>query len=153
MKQVPALLIGGLLFSIIAVFLMKSTLNGIAAVNKMKLPVYALGFIAVLCLGILSILVPETVGIGMKALLGVLSGHYEIMALLLLFFAKILAILVSICFGFVGGFVSPALIIGALSGALSALLSFVGFDVSSVTLMIAGMAAVSGTLLGLPFLW
>ena len=37
MKQVPALLIGGLIFSIIAVFLMKSTLNGIA-VNKMKLP-------------------------------------------------------------------------------------------------------------------
>ena len=73
------------------------------------------------------------------------------MALTLLFFAKILAILISICFGFVGGFVSPALIIGALSGALfSAFLSSLGFDVSSITLMIAGMAAVSGTVVGAP---
>ena len=80
-----------------------------------------------------------------------MSGHYEILALALLFFAKILAILISICFGFVGGFVSPALIIGALSGALlSAFLSSLGFDVSSVTLMIAGMAAVSGTIVGAP---
>ena len=88
----------------------------------------------------------------MKSLLqGVLSGHYEVTALILLFFAKILAILISICFGFVGGFVSPALIIGALSGTLlAAFLTTVGFDVSSVTLMIAGMAAVSGTIVGAP---
>ena len=150
-KQVPALLIGGFVFSLVAVFMMKSTLNGIAAVNKLNLPVYFLGLIAVFGLGILSIFVPETVGIGMKPLLGILSGHYEILALALLFFAKILAILISICFGFVGGFVSPALIIGALSGALlSAFLSSLGFDVSSVTLMIAGMAAVSGTIVGAP---
>ncbi len=151
MRQVPALLIGGFVFSLVAVFMMKSTLNGIAAVNKLNLPVHFLGLIAISGLGILSIFVPETVGIGMKPLLSILSGHYEITALTLLFFAKILAILVSICFGFVGGFVSPALIIGALSGALlSAFLSFVGFDVSPVTLMIAGMAAVSGTIVGAP---
>ena len=117
-KQVPALLIGGLIFSLIAVFIMKSILNGMASINKLNLPVHFLGFTAVFGLGILSIFVPETVGIGMKMLLGVLSGHYEITALLLLFFAKIVAILISICFGFVGGFVSPALIVGALSGAL-----------------------------------
>ncbi len=151
MKQVPALLIGGFIFSLIAVFMMKSTLNGIAAVNRLNLPIYFLGFIAVFGLGILSIFVPETVGIGMESLLDVLSGHYEVNTLILLFFAKILAILISICFGFVGGFVSPALIIGALSGALlAAFLTTVGFDVSSVTLMIAGMAAVSGTIVGAP---
>jgi CIC family chloride channel protein len=151
LNQVPALLVGGFIFSIIAVFIMKSTLNGIALVNKFELPIGYLAMIAVFGLGSLGILVPETVGIGMKSLLAILSGQYEITALLLLFFAKILAILISICFGFVGGFVSPALIIGALSGALlSAFLSAVGFDVSTVTLMIAGMAAVSGTIVGAP---
>lgn len=151
LKQVPALLVGGLIFSVIAVLMMKSILNGIAAVNKLNLPIHFLGFIAVFGLGILGIFVPETVGIGMKPLRDILLGHYEIMALAILFFAKIIAILISICFGFVGGFVSPALIIGALTGALlSAFLSSVGFDVSSVTLMIAGMAAVSGTIVGAP---
>lgn len=150
-KQVPALLIGGFIFSLIAVLMMKSTLNGIAVVNKLNLPTYFLGLLAVCGLGILGIFIPETVGIGMESLRKILLGHYEIMALSVLFFAKILAILISICFGFVGGFVSPALIIGALSGALlSAFLSSLGFDVSSVTLMIAGMAAVSGTIVGAP---
>ena len=96
-------------------------------------------------------IVPETIGIGMKSLVSILSGHYEISILFLLFCAKILAVLISICFGFVGGFVSPALMIGALSGGLlSTILSSLGFEVSSVTLMIAGMAAVSGTIVGAP---
>ena len=55
MKQVPALLIGGFVFSLVAVFMMKSTLNGIAAINKLNLPVHFLGLIAVFGLGILSI--------------------------------------------------------------------------------------------------
>lgn len=150
-KQVPSLLAGGLLFSLIAVLIMKSTLNGIAAVNKLNLHVIHTGMIAILGLGVLGIFVPETIGIGMKPLLGILSGEYASSALILLFITKIIAILISICFGFVGGFVSPALIIGALSGALlSVSMSSLGFEVSSVTLMIAGMAAVSGTIVGAP---
>jgi CIC family chloride channel protein len=150
-QQVPALLIGGLIFSVIAVFVMQATLNGIAAVNRLNLNILYLGLVAVLGLGTIGLYVPETIGIGMKSLFAILSGHYDTTALIFLFFAKIVAILISICFGFVGGFVSPALIIGALSGALlSALLSSLGFEVSSVTLMIAGMAAVSGTIVGAP---
>ena len=150
-QQVPALLIGGFIFSVIAVFVMQSTLNGIAAVNKLNLNIVYLGLVAVLGLGTIGLYVPETIGIGMKSLFSILSGHYDTTALVFLFFAKIAAILISICFGFVGGFVSPALIIGALSGALlSAILASIGFEVSSVTLMIAGMAAVSGTIVGAP---
>ncbi len=134
LKQVPALLVGGLLFSLIAVFIMKFTLSGIAAVNKLNLHVIHTGIIAILGLGILGIFVPETIGIGMKPLLGILSGEYATTALILLFITKIIAILISICFGFVGGFVSPALIIGALSGALlSVSMSSLGVEVSSVT--------------------
>ena len=150
-QQVPALLIGGFIFSVIAVFVMQSTLNGIAAVNKLNLNVVYLGLVAVLGLGTIGLYIPETIGIGMKSLFAILSSHYDTTALIFLFFAKIVAILISICFGFVGGFVSPALIIGALSGALlSAMLASIGFEVSSVTLMIAGMAAVSSTIVGAP---
>ena len=151
LNQVPALLVGGFIFSMIAVFIMKSTLTGVEAVNKLGLPIGYLALVAVFGLGTIGMMVPETIGIGMQALSSILSGNYETSILFLLFCAKILAVLLSICFGFVGGFVSPALIIGALSGALlSALLSSTGFQVSSVTLMIAGMAAVSGTIVGAP---
>ena len=150
-QQVPALLIGGFIFSVIAVFVMQSTLNGIAAVNKLNLNIVYLGLVAVVGLGTIGLFMPETIGIGMKSLFAILSGHYDTTALIFLFFAKIAAILISICFGFVGGFVSPALIIGALSGALlAAMLASIGFEVSSVTLMIAGMAAVSSTIVGAP---
>ena len=67
-KQVPALLVGGFLFSLIAVFIMKSTLNGLAAVNKLNLHVIYSGTIAILGLGVLAIYIPETIGIGMKPL-------------------------------------------------------------------------------------
>ena len=151
MKQVPALLIGGLIFSLIAVFLMKSTLGGLAYIGKSNLSVFSKGCIAVFALGMLGISVPETSGIGMAGLSNILAGKYEVTALIILFCAKFLAILISICFGFVGGFVSPALIIGALSGSLLAIfLTSVGLEVSSLTLMIAGMAAVSGTIVGAP---
>jgi len=151
LNQVPALLIGGFIFSMVAVFIMKATLTGIATINKLSLPIGYLAFVAVFGLGTIGMIVPETIGIGMKSLVSILSGHYEISILFLLFCAKILAVLISICFGFVGGFVSPALMIGALSGGLlSTILSSLGFEVSSVTLMIAGMAAVSGTIVGAP---
>ena len=151
LNQVPALLIGGFIFSMVAVFIMKTTLTGIATINKLSLPIGYLAFVAVFGLGTIGMIVPETIGIGMESLVSILSGHYEISILFLLFCAKILAVLISICFGFVGGFVSPALIIGALSGGLlSTILSALGFEVSSVTLMIAGMAAVSGTIVGAP---
>ena len=151
LNQVPALLIGGFIFSMVAVFIMKATLTGIATINKLSMPIGYLAFAAVFGLGTIGMIVPETIGIGMKSLVSILSGHYEISILLLLFCAKILAVLISICFGFVGGFVSPALMIGALSGGLLAtILSSLGFEVSSLTLMIAGMAAVSGTIVGAP---
>ena len=151
LNQVPALLIGGFIFSMVAVFIMKTTLTGIATINKLNMPIGSLAFVAVFGLGTIGMIVPETIGIGMKSLVSILSGHYEISILFLLFCAKILAVLISICFGFVGGFVSPALMIGALSGGLlSTILSSLGFEVSSVTLMIAGMAAVSGTIVGAP---
>ena len=151
LNQVPALLIGGFIFSMVAVFIMKTTLSGIAAINKLNLPLGYLAFVAVFGLGTIGMIVPETIGIGMNSLVSILSGHYEISILFVLFCAKILAVLISICFGFVGGFVSPALMIGALSGGLlSTILSSLGFEVSSVTMMIAGMAAVSGTIVGAP---
>ena len=151
LNQVPALLIGGFIFSMVAVFIMKTTLTGIATINKLNMPIGSLAFVAVFGLGTIGMIVPETIGIGMKSLVSILSGHYEISILFLLFCAKILAVLISICFGFVGGFVSPALMIGALSGGLlSTILSSLGFEVSSATLMIAGMAAVSGTIVGAP---
>ena len=151
LNQVPALLIGGFIFSMVAVFIMKATLTGIATINKLSMPIGYLALVAVFGLGTIGMIVPETIGIGMKSLVSILSGHYEISILVLLFCAKILAVLISICFGFVGGFVSPALMIGALSGGLlSTILSSLGFEVSSVTLMIAGMAAVSGTIVGAP---
>ena len=149
--QVPGLLLGGLAFGFVAVAMMKASLGGMAFIKSLKLPFSVLACGVVLVLGTIGAFVPETVGVGMTALTGVLAGTYATDALFFLLIAKFAAFLVSICFGFVGGFVSPALFLGAISGGLLAsVLSAIGFEVSSLTLMVAGMAAVSGTIVGAP---
>ncbi len=148
---VPALLVGGVLFAVIAIILMASQLrlSGWLASNRFL----CLADRSIWCglLGIIATAVPETFGLGMSAISAMLDGQYTASMLAILLMSKIVAVLIASSFGFVGGFVSPALFIGAAAGGMLALcLNMIGFDIPVLLLMVAGMAALSATIVGAP---
>jgi len=148
---VPALLIGGGLFGLIAIMLMASQLKLSGWLAASRYSVWQIGLAGVLLLGIIAAFVPETLGLGTATISAMLDGAYTAQALFVFLLAKIAAVLIASSFGFVGGFVSPALFIGAAAGGMLALLlNMAGFDVSVLLLMVAGMAALSATIVGAP---
>jgi len=148
---VPALLVGGVLFAVIAIILMASQLRLAGWLAASRFSVWQIGLSGVVLLGIIATAVPETLGLGMSAISAMLDGEYSALMLAVLLIAKILAVLIASSFGFVGGFVSPALFIGAAAGGMLALsMNMLGFDISVLLLMVAGMAALSATIVGAP---
>ena len=148
---VPALLVGGVLFAVIAIILMASQLRLAGWLSASRFSVWQIGLSGVVLLGIIAIAVPETFGLGMSAISAMLDGQYTASTLAILLISKIVAVLIASSFGFVGGFVSPALFIGAAAGGMLALcLNMIGFDISVLLLMVAGMAALSATIVGAP---
>ena len=148
---VPALLVGGVLFAVIAIILMASQLRLSGWLSASRFSVWQIGLSGVVLLGIIATAVPETFGLGMSAISAMLDGQYTASMLAILLISKIVAVLIASSFGFVGGFVSPALFIGAAAGGMLALcLNMIGFDISVLLLMVAGMAALSATIVGAP---
>jgi len=148
---VPALLMGGVLFALIAIMLMASQLKLAGWLAASRFSVWQIGLAGVFLLGIIATAVPETLGLGMSTISAMLDGQYPVSILAVFLIAKILAVLIASSFGFVGGFVSPALFIGAAAGGMLALcLNMLGFDISVLLLMVAGMAALSATIVGAP---
>ena len=148
---VPALLLGGVLFAIIAIILMASQLRLSGWLAASSFSVWQIGLSGVILLGIIASVVPETLGLGMSTISAMLDGQYSVSMLAIFLLAKLVAVLIASSFGFVGGFVSPALFIGAASGGLLALcLNMLGFEISVLLLMVAGMAALSATIVGAP---
>ena len=149
--QLPFLLIGGLIFGFLAISVMASHLKLVSVIPQSGLAIWGVGSLAVLMLSALGWLVPDSLGIGMKAISTMLDGQMAGRELVILLGAKILAVLIASSCGFVGGFVSPALFMGAAAGGLFAFfLNGAGFEVSILVLMVAGMASVSATIVGAP---
>jgi CIC family chloride channel protein len=72
--------------------------------------------------------------------------------LFVILIGKILTTSISLNFGFFGGVFSPAILVGASAGALlSAILVFLGiFDQFQQALVVSGIAAVAGSVIGAP---
>ena len=94
---------------------------------------------------------PEVMGLGTETVSG--STEFKLHACLLSYYfvGKILATSISLNFGFWGVF-SPAILVGAAAGALvSTLLVTLGiFEDYQQALIISGIAAVAGAVIGAP---
>ena len=110
---------------------------------------YAFGIIS---LSLIGHYVPEVMGLGSETVADVLISKNTVMMLIVILIAKILATSISLNFGFFGGVFSPAILIGASAGALiSAILVFLGvFDQFQQALVVSGIAAVAGAVIGAP---
>ena len=144
-------ILASVMFGFVAVIFMVS-LRKVAAINKKcDLKPYQSLSIAVCAVVIIGSFVPNALGLGTTALVSLLNTPQDLTFIAILLLAKI--ILTSIClgFGFFGGVFSPALLVGAASGALMAK-AFEPVAANSLTaaLTLAGMASVAACVVGAP---
>ncbi|MBL1419838.1 MAG: chloride channel protein [Alphaproteobacteria bacterium] len=104
-------------------------------------------------IAIMSLFVPEIIGIGYEATNKALQGDYTLAVLFLLLAAKTVAVAVTLASRLVGGVFSPALYIGAMTGGAFGLMASMAFpELASETgvYAIIGMGAVTAAVLGAP---
>jgi CIC family chloride channel protein len=144
--------LAGPIFGLIAILYMKSLLFFGKLASSEKLSVFYKYCFGVLSLSIIGHFMPEVMGLGAETVSGVLNSNYTLVFLIIILIGKILATSISLNFGFFGGVFSPAILVGAAAGAVvSALLVTVGiFEDFQQALVISGIAAVAGAVIGAP---
>ena len=145
-------LISGPIYGLIAILYMKNLLFFSSVSQKINVrPLYKT-FSGIVVLSVLGAMLPDVMGLGTQTVLKIFANDYGLGMLILVLVGKIFATSVSLNFGFFGGVFSPALLIGASAGAIvSSLLMHAGFILNfEYALVICGMAAVTGSVIGAP---
>ena len=144
--------LAGPIFGLIAILYMKSLLLFANLASSPKLTLLYKYIFAILSLSIIGHFMPEVMGLGTETVSGILNSSYTLFFLVIILLGKILATSISLNFGFFGGVFSPAILVGAAAGALvSALLVTLGiFEDYQQALIISGIAAVAGAVIGAP---
>ena len=91
-------------------------------------------------------------GLGTSATIKLTTGSTLLLIAVAILFGKIIATALSLGFGFFGGVFSPALLVGAAAGSIAtSILSWMGIQsFQEPKLILCGMAAVAGTVIGAP---
>ena len=144
--------LAGPIFGLIAIIYMRSLLFFAKLASSKKLTVFYKYCFGILSLSIIGHFMPEVMGLGTETVSGVLNSSYTLIFLVVILTGKILATSISLNFGFFGGVFSPAILVGAAAGAVvSTFLVTVGvFEDFQQALVISGMAAVAGAVIGAP---
>ena len=142
----------GPIFGVIAIIYMRSLLLFAKLAQSSKLNLVTKYFIGVLSLSVIGHFVPEVMGLGSETVGYVLELKYTLLLLIVILFGKILATSISLNFGFFGGVFSPAILVGATAGAVaSSFFVTLGIlDNFQQALVISGIAAVAGSVIGAP---
>ena len=144
--------IAGPLFGLVAITFM----NSLIFFNRLALKFSSNTFLkyatAIILLSGIGHFVPEVMGLGTSGVLSAVSGELVLYFALIVLLGKIIATSISLGFGFFGGVFSPAILVGASAGAVVAeLFVLIGFlDKFEPALVISGMAAVTGAVIGAP---
>ncbi|MDP6351412.1 MAG: chloride channel protein [Alphaproteobacteria bacterium] len=151
--ELPAFLLLGGVCAVMAILLMAGITLVATVAERTRLPGYLVPAGGGLLVGAVAVFFPEVIGVGYETTDRALGGGLGLWVLLLLLAAKTAASCLSLGSGFGGGIFSPALCIGALTGAAFgtiavALAPALGANVSAYS--IVGMGAVAGAVLGAP---
>jgi CIC family chloride channel protein len=150
-EVLPFLIIFSPIFAIVAMAFMLSLRIIIEWGNKLNISPTAKPLLAAMICGIIAIWVPEILGLGTSTVNLMASGDLEFSKLLLVLVLKIAMTSLCLGLGLFGGVLSPALFVGIAAGSIVAqILLFAGFDDYSAILSVAGMAAVSASVIGAP---
>ena len=152
----PAALIAGPIFGLVAVAFMMAIRNSLRFAATSGWSVLRLAMVAAVVTGVAGMFVPEALGLGSGPLAVILDGGYGTVFLAALLAIKLCLTALCIGFGLFGGVFSPALFVGAAAGAMAgrlvAMISGVGAIGAGISLAlpICGMAAVASAVIGAP---
>ena len=143
--------IAGVVFGLVAIIFMHS-LRYFASLNgRLNRPVYQSIFVAVLAVIMVSLFIPEALGLGTEVLASILNTQGSLVFVLTLLLVKIVITSLCLGFGFFGGIFSPSLLIGAATGAvLAKCFALLGLPGLGMALALAGMASVAACVIGAP---
>ena len=144
-------LILGPICAIIAVIFMRSLLALQKYAGKISSSEITKILIAAFFVGLVGGFVPEILGLGGETIVGLLEKSYTPLFILLILWLKLLVTIICLSMGYFGGVFSPALVLGAAVGGI---LTYIGtsFGVNELgnSLILAGMAALSASVIGAP---
>jgi CIC family chloride channel protein len=147
-------LVMGAVGALVAVTYMQALLAAARLAQRSRIPALLQPAAAGALLGTAALWVPDILGIGAETLrFTTIADAIGSAELVLLLVAKLLATALCLGFGFSGGVFSPALLIGALFGALCGNLAALvtgGPEASMVVYAVAGMVAVTAPVIGAP---
>ena len=150
-ELLPAALISGPVFGLVAVIFMQSLRHSAAFASASGWSPPRLLFTAALFTGLVGMFLPEVLGLGTGAVSSILDSRYQEIYLLLLLVMKVAVTALCIGFGMFGGVFSPAMFVGAAAGALlGRLMASFGLVVAGPGLAICGMASVAAAVIGAP---
>jgi CIC family chloride channel protein len=150
--EFPLFAIEGIACGALAVLYMKSLQFSSNLSQRVRIPAPLKPMLAGFLVALVAIQVPEVLGAGQQVLRETIpGGNFGVAALLLILVGKLLVTAICIGFGFGGGVISPTMLIGALFGALFALLvpetlfdSYSGISDYAICGMVAMMSPVIG---------
>ena len=142
----------GPFFGFVAILFMFTILTFAKLPTQMGLNQFQSFLIAITGLSIIGTFYPEVMGLGTSAIINLTTGSTLFLMAVAILFGKIIATALSLGFGFFGGVFSPALLVGAAAGSIAtSVLSWMGIQsFQGPELIICGMAAVAGSVIGAP---
>lgn len=152
--EFPAFAILGLVCALVSVIFQFALVGTDYVARNIDIPLFYRPVIGGLMIGSIGVFLPEILGVGYEATDMALKNQLGIELLLILIVAKTAATAVTLASRFGGGVFSPALYLGAMTGAAYGLITSAVFPelASSEGLYaILGMGAVAAAVLGAPF--
>jgi len=151
MNSIPGLIVIGIFSAIVALFFMKSLLYSGFISSKTNIAAHYKPLIPGILCGLFGIFLPIVIGLGSSGIMSFITLENSFLFLLIILIIKIILTASCIGFGLFGGIFSPALFVGAATGALIYNVPFLGGDLNLLSIFaVSGMAAVSSSVIGAP---
>ena len=151
LPSVSLSLILGPMCAVIAVIFMRSLITLQQYSSKLSSSEFIRILYAVVAVGLIGGFIPEVLGLGSETIVGIIERSYTFYFLMCVLTLKLVVTVICLSMGFFGGVFSPALVLGA---ALGGILTYIGstFGINNIgdSLILAGMAALSASVIGAP---
>ena len=149
--EFPAIALLGVVSAIVSLIFIWSIGFTERTIDRFRLPEVLRPVAGGAVLGIIAVFVPQIIGVGYEATDSALKGQYPLIILLMLIVVKTIAVGITFGSRFGGGFFSPSLFIGAMTGgAFGLTAAFPEMAASHGLYAIIGMSAVAASVLGAP---
>ncbi len=147
----PGLIAIGPISACVALLFMNGLLYSVSLAKKSNIKNYITPIFPGLMCGFFGMFFPEVLGLGAETILDVIMNPETINLLVILLFLKLFLTCFCIGFGLFGGVFSPALFLGAITGAIIFQIPIFGIDSSLLPIFaVSAMACVASSVIGAP---